>query len=157
MTNNDSVLDIAIDVLACSYAGQLLKMRRNEWLPHGARWARGGVAMTQDGTFLGWMAYGNDEHELSCPSWPKQALALTLDQIFPTSVEISIVYSGGDWRRAAAAVNAVLEREGQASCGRISMERTERAERTVTARLAGEAYRRAQFELRLRRTAQHAA
>ena len=156
MTNNDSVLDIAIDVLACSFAGQLLKIRRNEWLPHGARWARGGVAMTDDGTFLGWMAYGNGEHELSCPSWPKQALALTLDQIFPSSVEIAIVYSGGDWRRAAGAVNAVLEREGQAGCGRISMERTERAERTVTARLAGEAYRRAQFELRLRRSAEPA-
>ena len=56
MTNNDSVLDIAIDVLACSFAGQLLKIRRNEWLPHGARWALGGVAMAEDGTFMGWMA-----------------------------------------------------------------------------------------------------
>jgi hypothetical protein len=153
MSNNDSLLDTAIDVLSCSLAGQLFKLRRNEWLPHGARWARGGVAMAADGTFLGWMAYGNDEHELSCPSWPAQALPLTLDQIFPASVEIAVAYSGGDWRRAAGAVNVLLERECRASCGRISMDLTERAERTVTARLAGEAYRRAQWELRLRRSA----
>jgi hypothetical protein len=150
MTDNESPLDIPVEILGCSPAGKLLKERRNEWLPHGARTALGGVAMTLDGDIMGWVAYGNVPADLTCPSWPNQALPLTLDQIFPASVEIDLAYSGQDWRRAAGAVNARLEGECREVLTRVSLQQVEQAERTVIARHAGEAFRQAQLELQHR-------
>jgi hypothetical protein len=145
---DDDTLDIPVDVLCCSPAGRLLKVRRSEWLPHGGRVARGGVGMDADGEVLGWVAYADRADELACPSWPEQALRLTLDQIFPASAEIDLCYRGGDWRRAAGTVNARLARDCGVGPTRLDGERAERAWRTVSARMAGEAHRQAKRAFR---------
>jgi hypothetical protein len=146
MTEDDGLFDVPLEVLACSPAGRLLKVRRSEWLPFGGRAARGGVGMTPERTLLGWMAYARSEEELACPSWPAQALALSLDQVFPAAVEISFTYRGPDWRRAVGTVNARLQRECQDVRLRVPVDRAEQAERTVSARMAGEAHRQARRE-----------
>jgi hypothetical protein len=145
---DDDTLDLPVDVLACSPVGRLLAVRQTEWLPHGARVARGGVAMAADGEILGWVAYADRADALACPSWPQQALALTLDQIFPTSVDLELAYRGGDCRRAVGSVNARLGRDCGVGPVRVDLERAERAWRTVAARLAGEAHRHAKRAFR---------
>ena len=80
------------------------------------------------------------------PSSPAQALPLTLDQIFPASVEISIVYRGPESRRAVGTVNARLERECQDVRARVPVDQTEQADCTVSARMAGAAHRQAKRE-----------
>jgi hypothetical protein len=138
---DDDTLELPIDVLCCSPVGRLRQVRRNEWLPHGARVARGGIGMDGKGELLGWVAYAAQPDALACPSWPEQALQLTLDQIFPASVDIELAYRGGDWRRAAGTVNAKLGRECGVGPTRLDLDRAERAWRTVAARAAGEAHR----------------
>jgi hypothetical protein len=147
MPDDETLFDLPLEVLACSAPARLLKLRSSEWLPRGGRVVRGGVGMAPDRSVLGWLAYANTADDLSCPSWPAQALALSLDQIFPASVEISIAYHGPEWRRAVGTVNARLERESQDVRTRVPVDQTEQADRTVAARMAGQAHRQAQREL----------
>lgn len=143
---DEDLLEVPLEILACSAPARLLKLRSNEWLPHGGRAVRGGVGMTPDRHMIGWLVYSYAADDLACPSWPAQALPLSLDQIFPASVEISIAYQGPDWRRAAGTVNARLERECQDVRSRVSIAQTEQADRTISARMAGAAHRQAQRE-----------
>jgi hypothetical protein len=145
-TESDDLFEMPMEVLACSPPARLLRLRSSEWLPFGGRAVRGGVGMLGDRTIVGWLAYGRSDDDLACPSWPSQALALSLDQIFPASVEIEFTYRGPDWRRAAGSVNARLQRECQDTRTRVPLEQAEQAERTVSARMAGEAHRQARRE-----------
>ena len=148
---DDVTLETPVQFLCNSPAGRLHKARRNEWLPYGARAARGGVAMTETGEVLGWIAYANTADDLACTSWPAQAMSLSFDQVFPASVEIEVVHRGGDWRRAAGSVNAVLGRECGVTDTRIDFDHCERAHRTVSGWMAGRAHANARraFSLRL--------
>lgn len=146
MPDDQALLDVPLEILACSAPSRLLKLRSNEWLPHGGRAVRGGVGMTPDRLMIGWLAYSYTADDLACPSWPAQALPLTLDQIFPASVEISIAYRGPESRRAVGTVNARLERECQDVRARVPVDQTEQADRTVSARMAGAAHRQAKRE-----------
>jgi hypothetical protein len=144
MPGDEALLDLPLEVLACSAPARLLKLRSNEWLPHGGRAVRGGVGVAPDRRMIGWLVYSYAADDLACPSWPAQALPLSLDQIFPASVEIDIAYDGPDWRRAVGTVNARLERECQDVRTRVPIDQTEQADRTVAARMAGQAHRQAQ-------------
>lgn len=137
---DDAILETPVDFLACSHAGRLLAVRRNEWLPDGARVARGGVARSIDGDLLGWIAYADRADTLACPSWPQQAVELSYDQVFPGSAEIEVVYRGGDVRRAAGSVNARLAAECGVGRTRVDQELAERACATVSARRDGQGY-----------------
>ena len=146
MGDTEALFDVPLEVLACSAPARLLKLRSSDWLPFGGRAVRAGVGMMPDSTVLAWMAYARSEDDLACPSWPSQALALSLDQIFPASVEIDFTYRGPDWRRAVGSVNARLQRECQDARTRVPLEQAEQADRTVSARMAGEAHRQARRE-----------
>jgi hypothetical protein len=103
--------EMPVDFLACSNPGRLLRVRRNEWLPCGARVARGGIARSYAGELLAWIAYADRADTLACPSWPQQAMELSLDQVFPAGAEVDVLYRGGDARRATVSVNARLAAE----------------------------------------------
>jgi hypothetical protein len=119
--------EMPVDLLACSNAGRLLRVRRNQWLPRGARVARGGIARSYGGELLGWIAYADRADALACPSWPQQAMELSLDQVFPSSAEVEVVYRGEDARRATVAVNWRLAAECGVGRARVDLELVERA------------------------------
>lgn len=148
---DEETLAVPLTVLGCSPTGRLPKVRRNNWLPYGARAMRAGVAITESGELLGWVAYADRADDLATPSWPQQALPLSFDQIFPAVVEINVVYRGPDWRRATGSANAHLGAECGVSGARIDLDSTERAHRSVASRHAAEAHMRArrEFDLRL--------
>ncbi|HYX84557.1 MAG TPA: hypothetical protein VE777_06270 [Gaiellales bacterium] len=141
---DDMTLAIPVTVLRCSRPARLVRMRRTEWLPHGATLVRGGVAVDENDAAYGWVAYGNEPAELATPAWPEQGMPLSFDQMLAPAVEIDVVYRGLDWSRAVGSVNALLAKECAGAGVRVELDIAERAFLSVAQNQAARRHRRAQ-------------
>ena len=144
----DLRFDGALLTLRLSQVRRLERLRTSEWLPSPARLVLGGVGMDAAGDLCGWLAYGRDERELDARSWPENVTRRPLEDNFPATVEIVVVYHGGEWRRAVGAVNARLIEQCAARGGGVAADLVERAWLVINQQQRADAFREAQ---RLRR------
>ncbi len=100
--------------------------------------------MDVDGDLCGWVAYGDLEGDLETPTWPQDIVFRRLEDCYPWSVDVAIVYHGGNWRRSVGAVNARLSQESRQHARPVDADLTERAWLTMSQRLEADSYRRRQ-------------
>jgi hypothetical protein len=136
--------DLAVLTLQRADVRRLERPRHSDFYPGGARLTVGGVGMDVDGDLCGWVAYGDLEGDLETPTWPQDIVFRRLEDCYPWSVDVAIVYHGGNWRRSVGAVNARLSQESRQHARPVDADLTERAWLTMSQRLEADSYRRRQ-------------
>jgi hypothetical protein len=130
-------LETRLLVLLRSPPRPLRGVRRNEWLPRGARFCTAGVAVDEEESFYGWIVYSPEPTEIA--DGIAQRSYVRFATVVPASAELDVVYRGRDLRRAYGSANAALRREvAEAS---LDLELLERVWRTISASLAAERFR----------------